>query len=130
MTLLEYLQTKLPNIIHRHDNCWGFKLFQFGQRMVQVWFCPRGYLIERHSHEDQDIELAFVYGRAIFCKTKGDKVKSAVVSGFGNPFHTFSVPAGTIHWFSVSDRPLIFINYSKWKKGIKPTSAAIDFKRA
>jgi len=129
----DFILKLLPKLVDRHEGCVGLRLFKWGQRSVQLWYCPKGYTIEKHSHDLQDIELCFLYGEAWFYKT-GVKVSPSVrdikyvkVSGIGNPFKTFSIPAGTVHWFSVSNKPLWFLNYAKWKPGYNPTSAAIDF---
>lgn len=124
---IQKLISKLPKLVDKHEGCVGLRLFKWGQRSVQLWYCPKGYTIEKHSHDLQDIELAFIYGQAWFYKLQHNIVKSAKVAGLGNPFKTFSIPAGTVHWFSVSSRSLWFVNYARWKTGYTPTSASIDF---
>jgi len=131
-------------MINYYGPCLGITLFKWGRRKVELWLCPRHYTIPKHSHNDENIELAFLYGEAEFSrkvwkerftvrdhlidkKEKYFVIESKVVSGFGSLTHTFSIPAGTVHWFSVSNKPLIFLNYSKWLPGKKVTSAATDF---
>jgi len=135
-TLMARLLKWLPRlkIIDRHEGCVGIRLYRFGRKSAQIWFCPAGYKIERHSHEEQDIELMFFCGDAKFFRlVKHDSVwnreETKEVKGLGNPFKTFTIPAGTIHWFEVSTKPLVFINFSTWNQGIIPSSAAIDFKK-
>jgi len=42
---------------------------------------------------------------------------------------SFTVNAGVKHWFRVSNFPLVFINFAKFKQGNEPKSAAVDFNR-
>ena len=116
-------------LFERHESCVGLRLWKWNQLTVHVWYCPKGYVIEQHSHEDQDIELMFVKGEATFYKLDKNVLKAGIIQGWGNPFKLFSIPAGTVHWFEVSNRALIFINFARWKVNTTPTSAAVDFKK-
>lgn len=118
-------------MINRYGPCVGITLFKLGRRKIELWRCPAFYTIPKHSHELEDIELAFVKGEAIFAKASesGFLDKSKKVSGWNfKIWKTFAIPAGTTHWFEINSKPLWFINFSKWKKGSIVTSAAKDFK--
>lgn len=112
------------SLINRHGPCVGVKLFSFGQYHVQIWFCPANFMIERHSHPDEHIELMYLAGDAVFFRGDFELFKPRWYH-FGR---SFSVAPGVVHWFSVSKWPLIFINWSKFNLGCKPVSAAVDFK--
>ncbi len=123
--------------INTYGPCVGITLLRFGRRKIEIFFCPKGYTIPRHSHNDESIELAFLYGHATFYRKVWKNgslfhdgyyvIESREVNGVGSLIKTFSIPAGTLHWFSVSDKTLVFINYSHWLPGTKVTSAATDF---
>jgi hypothetical protein len=103
-------------------------LFKWGKRLIEIWFVPRNYEIPRHSHPSEDIELMFIFGDAIFCRmVDSEKFIHSKHVTLKNIFSTFTVKAGTIHWFHSRHKlPLIFINFSKWST--TPTSASVDFK--
>lgn len=119
------------SLINRHGPCVGIKLFSYGQRFVQLWYIPPGYTIEPHSHDDEDIELMYLCGKTVFFKDKGGDPIVVIPERFKprwyHIFRKFTVKAGTVHWFSTTNTPLIFINFSKFLPGNKPRSAAKDF---
>lgn len=105
--------------------CFGLSLPAFGRFKLEFWFiCPR-YEIKPHSHPNQDIELMLLFGHNVLLTRNGNEKFKAKI---WNIFKVFSIPAGVTHTFSVSRFPLIFMNIEKWKVGVKPTSAADDFK--
>lgn len=117
-------------MINYHEKCTGIVLFKWRQRFIQLWICKRGYEIKPHSHPEEDIELMYLFGKTVFYRkheTYPD-VNEVYKPKWYHVFRTFTVKAGTIHWFTVSSLPLVFINFSKFKKGYKAKSAAIDFK--
>jgi cupin superfamily acireductone dioxygenase involved in methionine salvage len=112
-------------LINRHRECWGIKLWKWNNFQIELWYCPNGFEIQPHSHDNQDIELTYLWGNAVFFRKFQDGETNSFDTLFAWPGKTFSIPAGTLHWFTVSNKPLIFINREQWKT--KPTSAAIDF---
>lgn len=114
-------------LINRHEKCWGIVLFKWRQKFIQLWYCPAGYNIQPHSHPEEDIELMYIAGTTTFTRVINLRAQSFTPKWY-HIFQTFSVKAGTYHYFKVSKWPLIFINFSTFKKGFKPKSAAIDFK--
>lgn len=82
-----------------------------------------------HSHNDQHIELMYLFGKTTFFREK--KTLFPTTEGFTprwyNVFKRFTVNAGQVHSFSVSSLPLVFVNFATFINGIEPTSAAIDF---
>lgn len=120
------------NLLNHHEKCLGIVLFKWRQRFVQLWLCPSGYKIQKHSHPEEDIELMYIFGSSVFYRLTSSYVFTEYQESYKpkwyHIFRCFSVPAGTIHWFEVSKWPLVFINFSTFKDNIKPKSAAIDFK--
>lgn len=126
-------------LIDRHGPCIGLRLFKSKKRFIQLWYCPRNYQVESHSHNDQNIELMYLFGKTTFHRVKDE------VTGAGTFFEThyplvesftprwyhiftrFTVRCAQVHWFSVSYLPLIFVNFAIFIDGKEPTSAAIDF---
>jgi hypothetical protein len=126
-------------LFNRHESCIGLTLFRLWRWNVELWYCPKGYRIKPHSHPNEHIELMFIYGRTTFYRI----IKWTTHTVFGDVYgdhvqhykpkwyhvgRTFSVKPGIVHYFEVSDRPLIFINFATFTKGHKPTSASVDFK--
>lgn len=116
------------SIFNKHEGCIGLTLFRAFRFNIEIWFCPKGYSIKPHSHPEEHIELMYIYGRTVFHRISDAGIKQFFEPEWYHIFNTFTVARGTIHWFEVSDRPLIFINIAKFKKGHKPKSAAKDFK--
>lgn len=105
-------------MIHRHNRCLGLTLFRWGRRQVEIWFCPKGEIIERHSHAKIDSRIILMCGRMF-----GD-----IGTRYGHPrkFKSYLIPAGTGHGAKV-ERRCIFLNIETWKPRASVTSAAIDF---
>lgn len=130
-------------LFNRHERCVGLRLWKSKTRFVQLWYCPTGYKVEPHSHNDEQIELMYLFGKTEFWRTKIEysdvfKSKDGTIhehvkenEGFKprwyHMFKSFTVKAGQIHWFTVSTMPLVFINFATFLNGKEPTSAAIDF---
>lgn len=114
------------SIINRHEKCVGIRLWKSKTRFIQLWYCPRGYDVKPHSHNDQHIELMYLFG-----KTTISRITSQTVEWFTpkwyHIFRKFTVRKGQIHWFTVSSLPLVFINFATFIDGKRPVSAAIDF---
>lgn len=124
------------SLINRHEKCLGITLFRFKQFRLEIWFCPKGYSIEEHCHPSQDIELMYLYGEATFCRRRilnwkfpeNSPIEMKIVRFPKDIFHRFTVKHCDSHWFSVSEKMLIFLNFQKFLPGKSPISAAIDFK--
>lgn len=112
------------SLFNKHEGCFGITLFRWVRTNIEIWYCPRGYTIKPHSHNEEDIELIYLFGRTKFFRKIDNKTESATPT---KPFTPFTVPAGCLHWFTVSSLPLIFINKATFLEGFKPKSAAIDF---
>lgn len=116
-------------LIHRYERAIGIRLWRWNRYQIEIWFCGPNWTIRPHSHPDEDIELAFVFGiGSQFARQKWPLVAPETFTP-KFPRHVgrrFSVAAGTVHWFTVSKWPLVFINFERWHK--TPTSAAIDLK--
>lgn len=118
-------------IIHRHEKCIGVKLYSNKTKYIELWFCPRGYEVKPHSHNDQHIELMYLFGKTSFSRINVDNVNHIFTETFTpkwyHMFRKFTVKAGQLHYFSVSSLPLIFVNFATFIDGKIPVSAAIDF---
>lgn len=117
---------------HRVDRCRGMTLFRSDRVTSEIWFCPPGYEIERHSHDNEHIELIPLFGFGRFYRQPSAAQPAETVDvGPLRWFRRHTVPMGWVHWFTVGLRlPLIFVNVSRWRKGVTPTSAAHDFQPA
>lgn len=116
-------------MIYRHESCWILSLPSIGQYKIEFIYCPRFYRIKEHSHDNQDIELFFLFGHNIkFYRRSPEQTNVKMFfARFSHIGRHFTIKAGDQHYFEVSNFPLIFMNIEKWKEGIKPTSAAKDF---
>lgn len=127
------------SIINRHERCVGIRLWKSKTRFIQLWYCPRGYKVKPHSHNDQRIELMYLFGKTIFHREakdvfmKGKPLETTYVRvesyspKWYHMFRKFTVSAGQVHWFTVSSFPLVFINFATFIDGKRPVSAATDF---
>lgn len=107
-------------MIHRHNRCIGLILIRIGTRQLELWFCPRGEVIEPHSHPHIDSTLIILGG-----EMDGDINGRRGKTGWYDFLRRFKIPAGTVHSAVVTGRFCLFANYERWVG--KPTSAAIDF---
>ena len=125
------MENLLSLILNRYQKCWGLTLWKWGQFKLELWICPKGYKIPAHSHDNQDIELLFLYGTALFARRLANKFFfDYVFATFPKHFgQRFTIPAGAEHYFEVSNKTLIFIGIERWKPGVKVTSASIDFQK-
>lgn len=114
-------------MINYHEKCVGIVLFKFRQLFIQLWLCPANYEIKPHSHPEEDIKLVYLLGKTTFFRLVGDDLQSFSPRWF-HAGRAFNVHAGILHSFTVSNWPLVFINISRFKKGCKAKSAALDFK--
>lgn len=129
------------SIINRHERCVGVTLFRGKKHNVEIWYCPRGYEVKPHSHNDQHIELMYLFGKTTFHRQTFGQLSGKPGDTFRRLFVTkeeftptwkhvlkkFTIKPGQRHWFTVSSLPLIFINFATFIDGKRPVSAAIDF---
>lgn len=115
-------------LFRTYDSCKGVLLYKFGQYTAELWYCPAGYKIPEHSHPNEEIELMFLFGNTVFYRRPSTaETEQSFIPKWKHIFCCFGVPAGWSHRFSVGRLPLLFINFAKWKAGIIPTSASVDF---
>ena len=117
------------SIINRHGPCFGITLYRWFNTRAEIWFIPKNYTINEHTHPNEDVELCFIAGRTDFCRRNlyTDKVESAVTT-WRSLFTCFSVKHYHSHWFRTATYPLIFINFQTFIGNHTPVSAAVDFK--
>lgn len=116
-------------LFRKYERCYGISLPAIGCWKFELWFCMPNYTIKPHSHDNEDIRLYFLWGsNVMFHRRKQDELLGeSYMADFPKDFlRKFSIPAGAIHYFEVSNLPLIFFNIERWKDGIKPTSASED----
>src|SRR5579859_3900335 len=101
-------------IINRHKSCIGITLFRLFNLNIELWYCPRGFKIEPHSHPEEDIQLMYLFGKTTFYLVHESIGGKRFIPKWYHFGHCFSVPAGFEHWFVVSKWPLIFINFAKF----------------
>lgn len=107
-------------MIRRHNRCRGIRLWKWGRFQIEVWFCPKGEVIETHAHQHIDSKIIVLYGG----------MWGSIGNRVGSPrrFKAFEVPAGVRHGAAISDyQCCIFANVERWKNGVDVTSAAEDF---
>jgi hypothetical protein len=113
-------------LIETHDEvCKGLLLFKAFGVTIHLWYCPTGYQIQKHNHPNQSIELMFLYGDTVFHKISNGLERSIRVLGIS--CRCFTIRPDEVHWADKTKRPLVFLNFAKWKKGVSPTSASRDF---
>lgn len=117
--------------IYRHEACWIFRLLKFGRINIELVYAPKGYEIREHNHPSQRIELMFLWGHATFYRREptGEVIYKEVKSPW-NTFKIFTIMPFHNHWFEVSTKPLLFLNFERWQDGIRITSAAEDLNYA
>lgn len=123
-------------MLARYGPCIGLTVFRWFRWKLELWFAPAAYSPPEHTHEKSDGEFFVLFGR-------GRKIyRKADVPGYGGLvttkqeyeltgrtyFKWFSVRAGTPHGFSEGKTPMIWFCFETWKRGVKPTSVAEDFK--
>lgn len=115
-------------MIKKYEACRGISFSSFKQWKIEIWYAPRGYEIQPHTHENEDIKLVFLFGHNIrFHRRKKDAfLGQSFLARFENIGKIFTINAGDEHSFTVSNWPLLFMNIEKWKDGIKPSSASQD----
>ena len=117
------------SLFHKYESCIGIPLFKSKCRYVELWYCPKGYVIKEHSHPNEHIELMYIFGKTIFYRRNPETEDEDILEPAWFQFmKCFTVPAGFFHYFKVSNLPLIFINFSRFLNNTKPTSASVDFK--
>jgi hypothetical protein len=125
-------------ILNRHRDCIGLTLFRWKNFRLELWYCPKNFVIEEHCHPSQDIELMYLYGETTFCRRKIINNKMSEIAPFeaidvSFPKYfgkKFTVSHDDSHWFSVRNKPLIFLNFQRFLPGKIPVSAAVDFKES
>lgn len=108
-------------MIERHNRCIGIKLFRYGKFQLELWFAPRGEMIEPHCHPHIDCSLTFLWGSIV--GTIGNKTGPV---SYRDILRSFSIPAGVTHSAEVKSAFCLFLNWEKWKSETV-TSASIDF---
>lgn len=98
----------------------GITLFSLFKWKIELWFCPPFSKVPEHTHPHVDIELIPLYGSAIFSR-------NGVLYPLcrGRLFKCHTVKHNDRHYFVVSSKWLIFLNWEKWLDN--KTSAAVDF---
>jgi len=112
---------------HNYESCKGLTIWKSERYHVEIWYCPKNYVIIPHSHPQENIELMYLWGSTEFFRRRQESTESFKPKWyhFGR---SFSVNAGDVHWFTVSPfRCLIFVNIAKFLPGFFPKSASIDF---
>jgi hypothetical protein len=119
---------KLFKIV-RYESCIGLSFLPLGRYKLECWYCPRGYRIREHTHPNEDIKLCFLFGHNIRFHRRKNRhfIGESFCAQFKHIGKVFTINAGDAHWFEVSDWPLVFMNIERWKNGVKPTSASVDF---
>lgn len=115
-------------MIARHGPCIGLTLFRFLRWKVELWYAPAGFATVPHRHANSSGEFTVLYGRnrRIWRKVAG-RIESYVVNFPVCLGRFLSVRAGTEHGFDKGDSCMVWLCFETWRKGVKPTSVAVDF---
>jgi len=102
--------------MRRHNRCRGLRIWKWNSFQIEVWFCPKGEVIEPHVHNRIDSKIVLLFGYMIG--------RIAGRLGHAKLFKAYPIPAGMVHTAEIS-RFSIFANFERWRG--EPTSAAEDF---
>lgn len=117
-------------MLKRYEKCVGISFPAIGRYKIEIWTAPKGYCIEPHTHNNEDIKLLFLFGHNVtFWRKRPEDVWQKFKAKFWNIGRVFNIRAGDIHSFDVSNTRLVFLNLEIWKVGVKPTSASEDFQK-
>ena len=108
-------------MVERHGKCIGIKLFQWGNHLWELWFCPAGEVIKEHVHQHCDIRMKILGGRM-----QGRIGHNSGPVGWNDFGRVFDIPAGVVHNAVILDPFCMFLSMEKWDSR-EPTSAAEDF---
>lgn len=111
-------------MIRRHNRCWGLLLHRWGNKQVEVWFCPKGETIVDHLHAKIDSKIIYLGGRM-----DGHIAHKHKQFGWRDIFRMFHIPRATVHGAKVTGLFAVFANVETWSES-SVTSAAIDFQKA
>jgi len=113
-------------MFNRYEKCFGITLYSIGQKRAELWFVLPNYTIKEHTHNQENIELMFLFGKTVFSRSRDGEYAFLTTSWkfFGR---CFTVLAGDAHSFTTSSWPLVFINFQTFLGKNKPKSAALDF---
>lgn len=107
-------------MIKRHNGCRGLTLWRWGRFQIELWFAPKGEVIEPHIHSRIDSSIVFLVGSMV--GTIGGK--TGLLEWPADCFRRFNVPAGVKHSATITAF-CMFANVERWKGDV--TSAADDF---
>ena len=101
----------------------GVRLWRRGHSQAELWYCPRGYTIPEHVHDEMASRITFLGGRMLF--RRDDRTLHL---DWRRLFRTFTVARGQRHGATVTGRFGLFLNHETWLT-TTPTSASHDFRR-
>jgi len=103
----------------------GLVLFRFKSILIEIWWTPKGAMIDSHYHENVDSLIIHIWGHCFFNKVIDGINKTQEISNFSF-FRWFSIPSGIIHSVLVGNRGLLFLNIEKWKLQLAGQSLVDD----
>ena len=116
------------SIFNSHGPCRGITLYSFKNKRAELWYIPANYKIIEHTHNQEDVELMFVFGKTVFYRRNLETSEVSLATSTWKMFcKCFSVKHFHSHWFSTSSWPLFFINFQTFLPGNIRKSAAVDF---
>jgi hypothetical protein len=104
----------------KFQRCRGFKLFRFGRYQAELWYCPAGEIIPRHTHPNIASRIMFLAGKMVF-----ERDWNYLFLDWTQALRTFKVEPSQPHSARVLGKFGLFINFETWTG--RPTSAAIDY---
>lgn len=106
-------------MICRHNRCIGIRLFRWKRWQLEIWFAPKGEVIERHVHRRIDSTIIMLAGG--MWGSIGERIGYV---GWEDIGRRFPIPHGVAHGATVN-KFCLFANLEHWTHNV--TSAAEDF---
>jgi hypothetical protein len=120
----------MTKMVNRYNKCIGITLFRFFRWKIELWITPPNYEIPEHRHPNIDSEIIPLFFGSNVSITRNNKYSSRcfTLSWSNGLFRSFSIRSNDYHYFkNPSSKYFIFINFEKFRKKSKVTSAAVDF---
>lgn len=110
------------------------RLLRWDNHQLELCIFPPFKVIERHKHDESNIELLHIWGKAAYERWQWfEDKKSMTYNGhvtrlFKDCFRFFTIPKGAWHAAKIGWTGLITISCQTWDKTKPVTSVTEDFK--
>lgn len=111
-------------MIFRHNRSWGLLIHRWRKKQIEVWFCPKGEVIDPHVHRHVDSRIIWLGGKMF-----GMIANRSKMLGWKDIFTSYLIPRNVVHSGVIVGAFCAFANIETWDTN-QITSAATDFERA